>query len=149
MNWRNVPLIRWTISAIDLYKHLKIFWGVMNGIRNHDFCTDNAEVIYETIAEILHQVWASFLQLSLNHTSQTFLSCAKPRWWGDWTEWVSPVLLLATSDFLGISHLTPNLSRECCSRTFTLFSNAIPWVRKSVAISQTMHGLLWEDLRGE
>ena len=84
----------------------------------------------------------------------TFLSWVKRsagrRWCGDWAEWVSPVLLLATSDFPAISHLTRNLTRECYySRTFTLFSKAIPWVRKSVAISQTMHGLLWEDLRGE
>lgn len=39
-----------------------MFSGVMSGIRTHGFCTDNAEIIYETIAENLQQVWASFLQ---------------------------------------------------------------------------------------
>lgn len=154
MNWRNDHHICWTISGSSKTGTWKFFQGSWAGFEPTTSAPTTPRSYMRQSLRIYSKCEHHFFNQSLNHTTETFLSCvkrsARRRWWGDWAEWVSPVLLLATSDFPAISHPTRNLTRECYySRTFTLFSKAIPWVTKSVAISQTMHGLLWEDLRGE
>lgn len=117
MNWRNDHHICWTISGSSYTGTWKFFQGSWEGFEPTTSAPTTPRSYMRQSLRIYRKCEHHFFNQSLNHTTETFLSCvkrsARRRWWGDWAEWVSPVLLLATSDFPAISYPTRNLTREC------------------------------------